>query len=242
MNRRHILVVLVALPLLVGACAGTTAAPTAAPTAIPSGTTDSAARGEVQTSDDGQVTVVATWAGPAAGATFDIKLDTHSVDLDALDLADATLRNDRGETLRALPWAAPKGGHHREGTLAFDGERSRVPRGSHVDRARHARDRRDRARPAVGDRGRRVTASADARRAEVADQSALDHCRGCRRRGPPGCLPRDRRNRAGAGPRGGAAPRRRALRWPDHAGFRHAGGALHRGSARSTGAIGSPRP
>jgi hypothetical protein len=127
MNRRRILVVLVALPLLVGACAGTTTAPTAAPptatpTAAATGVADSAAANGARTSDDGQVTVVATWAGRTAGATLDIKLDTHSVDLDALDLADATLRNDRGETLRALPWAAPKGGHHREGTLAFDGD------------------------------------------------------------------------------------------------------------------------
>jgi hypothetical protein len=74
-----------------------------------------------QTSEGGQVTVVATWPGPAAGASFDVALDTHSVDLDALDFADATLRNDRGETLTARPWAAPKGGHHREGALTFDG-------------------------------------------------------------------------------------------------------------------------
>lgn len=43
------------------------------------------------------------------------------MDLDALDLADAVLRNDRGETLAARSWAAPKGGHHREGALAFEG-------------------------------------------------------------------------------------------------------------------------
>ena len=66
--------------------------------------------------------VVASWVGPSAGASFDVKLDTHSVDLDALDLTDATLRNDRGEALPARPWAAPKGGHHREGTLAFNGD------------------------------------------------------------------------------------------------------------------------
>jgi len=75
-----------------------------------------------QTSDGGQVTVVATWPGPDAGANFDITLDTHSVDLDALDLADATLHNDRGDTLTARPWSAPKGGHHREGALTFDGD------------------------------------------------------------------------------------------------------------------------
>lgn len=70
------------------------------------------------------MTVVVDWAGPSAGATFDLKLDTHSVDLDALDLANAVLRNDRGETLSARSWAAPEGGHHREGTLSFDGDAS----------------------------------------------------------------------------------------------------------------------
>ena len=67
------------------------------------------------------MTVVVDWEGPADGAVFDVKLDTHSVDLDALDLADAILRNDRGDTLSAQPWAAPKGGHHREGALTFEG-------------------------------------------------------------------------------------------------------------------------
>lgn len=67
------------------------------------------------------MTVVADWTGPAPEAAFDIKLDTHSVDLDALDLATAVLRNDRGEALPAQPWTAPKGGHHREGALTFQG-------------------------------------------------------------------------------------------------------------------------
>lgn len=67
------------------------------------------------------MTVVVDWAGPTAEALFDVKLDTHSVDLDALDLATAVLRNDRGEGLPAQRWTAPKGGHHREGTLTFAG-------------------------------------------------------------------------------------------------------------------------
>ncbi len=77
-----------------------------------------------QTSDGGQVTAVVDWAGPVGGAVFDVTLDTHSVDLDALDLSDAILRNDRSETLTSQPWAAPKGGHHREGTLTFEGDSS----------------------------------------------------------------------------------------------------------------------
>jgi hypothetical protein len=60
-----------------------------------------------------------TWYGTSSGPAFDVKLDTHSVDLDALDLSNAILRNDRGDTLRAPTWAASKGGHHREGILTF---------------------------------------------------------------------------------------------------------------------------
>ena len=65
--------------------------------------------------------MVADWAGPAAGAVFQIELDTHAVDLDALDLVNVVLRNDRGAVLTALPWAAAKGGHHRAGALTFEG-------------------------------------------------------------------------------------------------------------------------
>ena len=68
------------------------------------------------------MTVAVNWGGPASGATFDVKLDTHSVDLDALDLANSILRNDRGDMLTARPWGAPKGGHPREGNLSFDGD------------------------------------------------------------------------------------------------------------------------
>lgn len=75
-----------------------------------------------QKNDGGQVTVEVTWDGPAAGAVFDVKLDTHTADLDGLDLSDAELTNDRGESLVAAPWEAPKGGHHREGRLAFGGD------------------------------------------------------------------------------------------------------------------------
>lgn len=71
------------------------------------------------------MTVEATWAGAPSRATFEVKLDTHSVDLDGLDLSDAILRNDRDETLKAQPWTAPLGGHHRAGDLTFDGDAAR---------------------------------------------------------------------------------------------------------------------
>jgi len=84
---------------------------------------DTVAQG-TRTSEGGEVTAAVTWKGPAAGALFSVQLDTHSLDLDGLDLADAILRNDRGETMAARPWTAPKDGHHRTGELAFAGDSS----------------------------------------------------------------------------------------------------------------------
>jgi hypothetical protein len=69
------------------------------------------------------VTVSAEWSGrPEGVVVFEMTLDTHSVDLDGLSLADAVLRNDAGETLRARSWNAPAGGHHRAGRLSFEGD------------------------------------------------------------------------------------------------------------------------
>lgn len=73
-----------------------------------------------QTSEGGEVTVEVVWEGEGAGPTFDVVMDTHSVDLDGYDLRkQAVLRNDRGQEVRARAWDAPKGGHHREGKLSF---------------------------------------------------------------------------------------------------------------------------
>ncbi len=116
MNVRMLAVLLLSVAVLLSGCSA--ASPTASETA--SSPRDSASA-TTRTSEGGQVTAVVDWAGPDEGAVFDVSLDTHSVDLDALDLADAVLRNDRGEALTAQAWAAPKGGHHREGSLAFEG-------------------------------------------------------------------------------------------------------------------------
>jgi len=109
------------VPLLLTAC-GSAASPSGSPTVSTGSEPPPAAA--TQRSEGGQVTVVATWMGPAANVAIDVALDTHSIGLDALDLTDATLRNDRGETLTARPWAAPTGGHHREGALTFNGDPS----------------------------------------------------------------------------------------------------------------------
>ena len=76
--------------------------------------------GATQTNEGGQVTIKATWQGPSAGSVFDVVLDTHAVDLDGYDLTQlAVLRTDGGREVRPIGWDAPKGGHHRQGTLAF---------------------------------------------------------------------------------------------------------------------------
>jgi hypothetical protein len=121
-SRRLALVAL--LVLAAAGCGATTpGAPSAtAPAALASAPGGAVAGPVTQRSEGGDVTVEATWAAPEPEARFDVKLDTHSVDLDTLDLTDSVLRNDRGETMSARPWAAPKGGHHREGVLTFDGD------------------------------------------------------------------------------------------------------------------------
>ncbi|MBI2322289.1 MAG: hypothetical protein HYU88_09460 [Chloroflexi bacterium] len=66
------------------------------------------------------VTVAVTWQGASAGPVFQVVLDTHSVDLDSYDLRQlAVLRTSDGREARPSGWDAPKGGHHRKGTLSF---------------------------------------------------------------------------------------------------------------------------
>ena len=115
--RRALAVSIVAIIVVIAGCSSS------APSASGPASSSASPSGQLtRTSDGGQVTVVVDWAGPSAGAAFHVTLDTHAVDLDPLDLTDAVLRNDRGETLAARPWSAPKGGHHRQGTLAFQGD------------------------------------------------------------------------------------------------------------------------
>ncbi len=109
---------------VVGACGSTVPPSVTAQASAAASASKQPAGSATQTNDDGEVTVIATWSGPAAGAEINVTLDTHSVDLDGLDLANAIMRNDRGDSLAAGSWTAPKGGHHREGALTFDGDAS----------------------------------------------------------------------------------------------------------------------
>lgn len=122
MNRHgRLLTLAILLAATAAACGSSVSSAGAAVGPASSASPTTSAGSSTQRSEGGQVTVEATWAGLSVGASFDVKLDTHSVDLDALDLSNAILRNNRGESLSAVPWTAPKGGHHREGTLTFPG-------------------------------------------------------------------------------------------------------------------------
>ena len=80
-----------------------------------------AAGNSTQTSNRASITIDVTWAGPAAGAVFEVKMDNHMIDLAAVDLTAATLTNDRGEKLLRPTWEGGASGHHREGKLTFGG-------------------------------------------------------------------------------------------------------------------------
>jgi hypothetical protein len=57
---------------------------------------------------------------PGKGAKFQIRMNTHSVDL-AYDVAAlSTLKDDQGREYRPVSWqGSPPGGHHRSGILEF---------------------------------------------------------------------------------------------------------------------------
>ncbi len=73
----------------------------------------------------GGVTIEAKYLGTAAdGAVealrFEIKLDTHSVNLDQYDLKQvASLRNDQGVAVKPLTLEKKGSGHHIQNVLAF---------------------------------------------------------------------------------------------------------------------------
>jgi hypothetical protein len=83
------------------------------------GTASDSPGGMTQRVDGGNVTVAVTWRGLAAGPVFDVALDTHSVDLDGIDLGGLAVLRVDGAEIQPLSWDARKGGHHREGTLTF---------------------------------------------------------------------------------------------------------------------------
>jgi hypothetical protein len=76
--------------------------------------------GATQTNEGGQVTIAATLQESGAAPIFIVAMNTHAVDLDGYDLKQlAVVRIDGGQDVQPISWEAPKGGHHRSGTLTF---------------------------------------------------------------------------------------------------------------------------
>ncbi|NIS70318.1 MAG: hypothetical protein GTO12_15655 [Proteobacteria bacterium] len=92
--------------------------------ANPSSSVSSVSRptnGLVQTDAGGSVTIDVEWDKTGDGSlSFNVSMNTHSVDLDQYDLGKlAILRDDAGNEYRPVSWDSAFGGHHRRGTLAF---------------------------------------------------------------------------------------------------------------------------
>lgn len=104
--------------LLLALTAATCASP-AAPTPLPgAGASVGPVVEDQQEHEAGAVTVTASWI--AATASVTVAMNTHSVDLDLFDLTRlAQVRLDGGAWIAPTAWDAPKGGHHRSGTLVF---------------------------------------------------------------------------------------------------------------------------
>ncbi len=76
----------------------------------------------VRSNAEGSVTIALKWLSGEKGIlVFQVAMDTHSVNLDQVDLIkQARLRDNTGQEYSPASWNAPLGGHHRSGTLTFD--------------------------------------------------------------------------------------------------------------------------
>jgi hypothetical protein len=122
--------ILAGLALVLAACSPMAATPDGSPeppsqsvSTIPAGI-DPFASGSTLARVDSQGAVVVEVTAPNLRApggdiSFEVSMNTHSVDL-SMDLAAlSTLRTDLGMVVRASRWEAPRGGHHVNGRLIF---------------------------------------------------------------------------------------------------------------------------
>jgi hypothetical protein len=116
---------LVTLALILTACSSTASAQTNP--ATPEATTVFAPTSSpsvdlTRTDQQGAVVVEITplnLDNPGQTLDFQVSMNTHSVDL-SMDLATlAMLTTDSGNSVQALSWGGPKGGHHVNGKLTF---------------------------------------------------------------------------------------------------------------------------
>lgn len=78
---------------------------------------------EAKIDDQANITVVVTpkEVSPQSPEwTFDIGMNTHSVELDQDMTKIAVLVDDSGKEYQPIRWDGPTGGHHREGVLIFN--------------------------------------------------------------------------------------------------------------------------
>lgn len=116
----------ISIAILAGACSSASSAAVTPKVATGSASAPLVSAGvppavgnSTQTSNRASVTIDVTWAGPATGPVFEVKMDNHMIDLLSVDLTAATLTNDRGEKLSRPTWEGGASGHHREGKLTF---------------------------------------------------------------------------------------------------------------------------
>lgn len=77
--------------------------------------------GVVKTNNEGEVTIDVRYLGFKENSiSFEIVMDTHSIDLDQYDLGQLSLLKDnKGNEYRPVSWDSKAGGHHRSGNLTF---------------------------------------------------------------------------------------------------------------------------
>ncbi|HEY6203895.1 MAG TPA: hypothetical protein VI056_12750 [Candidatus Limnocylindria bacterium] len=108
----------IAAVLFIAATAASCAAPVTSSMEPSPSTAASTVPGDGQQHAAGAVTVAASWISGTSSAR--VTMDTHSVGLDGFDLRElARVRLDGGDWVSPTLWDAPKGGHHRSGTLTF---------------------------------------------------------------------------------------------------------------------------
>ena len=128
MNKSHFWKIVLAISILLMAIITAGCSSSSAATQK---TVSSPAGGQVRSNSGGSVTIAVTWLGIRDKAlSFDIVMDTHSVDLDQYDLGKLSiLTDDKGNEYSLVSWNSQPGGHHRKGKLTFSQVDSQVKPG-----------------------------------------------------------------------------------------------------------------